>query len=154
MHERSQIEIRRKDIACMAPLQWLNDEVINLYMSLLLERDMRARSKVHALIYHGGLRTGQLPSCVYGVLEDYMLKCMRNDLWHWARRWVLLQVHLAAHILTFSQPQGGYFCSQARLYHMHTHGTGLRRACSPSATSSAPSSSTSSTRTPATITRT
>lgn len=43
MHQRSQIEIRRKDIACMAPLEWLNDEVINLYMSLLLERDMRRR---------------------------------------------------------------------------------------------------------------
>lgn len=48
LHERSQIEIRRKEIACMAPLQWLNDEVINIYMALLLERDMRRRSsQVH-----------------------------------------------------------------------------------------------------------
>lgn len=49
MHQRSQIEIRRKDIACMAPLEWLNDEVINLYMSLLLERDMRRRILVCTL---------------------------------------------------------------------------------------------------------
>lgn len=46
MHERSQIEIRRKEVACMAPRQWLNDEVINVYMALLLERDMRLRAKV------------------------------------------------------------------------------------------------------------
>ncbi|GAB4818844.1 hypothetical protein N2152v2_005890 [Parachlorella kessleri] len=50
-HTRSNIELRRKDMACMAPLQWLNDEVMNLYMALLQERDMRARSK------------GTLPKC-------------------------------------------------------------------------------------------
>jgi hypothetical protein len=33
-------------MACMAPLQWLNDEVINLYISLLLERDMLRRKQV------------------------------------------------------------------------------------------------------------
>lgn len=46
LHPRSQIEIRRKDITCMRPLEWLNDEVINLYMSLLQERDMRRRAVV------------------------------------------------------------------------------------------------------------
>lgn len=31
---------------CHCPLQWLNDEVINLYMSLLLERDAQRRMQV------------------------------------------------------------------------------------------------------------
>ena len=45
-HARSAIQITRRDMACMAPLQWLNDEVINLYISLLLERDAARRKEV------------------------------------------------------------------------------------------------------------
>lgn len=47
-HARSSIQVTRKDMACMAPMQWLNDEVINLYISLLLERDAAWRKQVHA----------------------------------------------------------------------------------------------------------
>ena len=45
-HACSSIQITRRDMACMAPLQWLNDEVINLYISLLLERDAARRKEV------------------------------------------------------------------------------------------------------------
>ncbi|PRW61285.1 Sorting and assembly machinery component 50 [Chlorella sorokiniana] len=44
-HKRSNIQINRKDMGCMAHLQWLNDEVINLYISLLLERDTDRRKR-------------------------------------------------------------------------------------------------------------
>lgn len=44
-HPRSAIQLTRRDMACMASLQWLNDEVINLYISLLLERDARQRKQ-------------------------------------------------------------------------------------------------------------
>lgn len=44
-HKRSNIQINRKDMGCMAHLQWLNDEVINLYISLLLERDANRRKR-------------------------------------------------------------------------------------------------------------
>ena len=45
-HKRSAIFITRKQMACMARLQWLNDEVINLYIALLVERDTARRSQV------------------------------------------------------------------------------------------------------------
>ncbi|KAL4452571.1 hypothetical protein ABPG75_008233 [Micractinium tetrahymenae] len=44
-HARSAIQLTRRDMACMASLQWLNDEVINLYISLLLERDAQRRKQ-------------------------------------------------------------------------------------------------------------
>ncbi|KAL4421737.1 hypothetical protein ABPG77_002353 [Micractinium sp. CCAP 211/92] len=44
-HPLSSIQLTRRDMACMASLQWLNDEVINLYISLLLERDARRRKQ-------------------------------------------------------------------------------------------------------------
>lgn len=34
-HKLTSIDIRRKDILCMAGNGWLNDEVINVYMGLL-----------------------------------------------------------------------------------------------------------------------
>ena len=46
LHERSNIEIDRKHMACMKPLTWLNDEIINIYMALLIERDRRRREQV------------------------------------------------------------------------------------------------------------
>jgi hypothetical protein len=48
------IDISRKDMRCLAGLNWLNDEVINFYMSLLQERELRlnpgacACARVHA----------------------------------------------------------------------------------------------------------
>jgi hypothetical protein len=47
-HPRSAIQVTRRDMRCMAPGQWLNDEVINLYASLLLERDARRRQQVRS----------------------------------------------------------------------------------------------------------
>ena len=38
-------------MASMAPTVWLNDEVINLYMSLLLDRDTRRREAVRAAVH-------------------------------------------------------------------------------------------------------
>ncbi|XP_031497842.1 ubiquitin-like-specific protease 1A [Nymphaea colorata] len=40
-HERSNIEITRNILQCLLPGAWLNDEVINLYLELLKEREIR-----------------------------------------------------------------------------------------------------------------
>ena len=147
-HTRSNIELRRKDMACMAPLQWLNDEVMNLYMALLQERDMRARSKVgqdswparveHELLaYLGweGLKVSSVRDARgQKACKPRRVAYLRAGQWYeksgsWVR---------AVRVQPEQAPAGYLLC--------------MCRARCPSATSSAPSSSTSSTRTPATTT--
>jgi Ulp1 family protease len=43
-HEASKVKLTGGDLARLAPGNWLNDEVINLYLRLLQERDTRIRS--------------------------------------------------------------------------------------------------------------
>ena len=43
LHAASSVEIRRKEISCLAPLWWLNDEVMNIYIAVLIERDALLR---------------------------------------------------------------------------------------------------------------
>uniref|UniRef100_A0A0D6QUL2 Ubiquitin-like protease family profile domain-containing protein n=1 Tax=Araucaria cunninghamii TaxID=56994 RepID=A0A0D6QUL2_ARACU len=45
MHENSNIEITREILQCLKPNEWLNDEVINLYLELLKEREKREPNK-------------------------------------------------------------------------------------------------------------
>uniref|UniRef100_A0A0E0KDL2 Ubiquitin-like protease family profile domain-containing protein n=1 Tax=Oryza punctata TaxID=4537 RepID=A0A0E0KDL2_ORYPU len=40
-HEPSNIEVSREKFRCLRPTAWLNDEVINLYLELLKERETR-----------------------------------------------------------------------------------------------------------------
>ncbi|KAK9817166.1 hypothetical protein WJX72_010594 [[Myrmecia] bisecta] len=42
-HKNSNIDITRRLIKCMKPPEWLNDEVMNVYMGLLQDRDTRRR---------------------------------------------------------------------------------------------------------------
>ncbi|KAJ3683714.1 hypothetical protein LUZ60_013941 [Juncus effusus] len=44
-HENSNIEISKQIIRCLRPGGWLNDEVINLYLELLKEREKREPNK-------------------------------------------------------------------------------------------------------------
>lgn len=44
-HEKSNIEISGKMFRCLKPREWLNDEVINLYLELLKERERREPQK-------------------------------------------------------------------------------------------------------------
>ncbi|CAL9219918.1 unnamed protein product [Arabidopsis halleri] len=44
-HENSNIEITGKILRCLKPGEWLNDEVINLYLVLLKEREAREPKK-------------------------------------------------------------------------------------------------------------
>uniref|UniRef100_K3WMB9 Ubiquitin-like protease family profile domain-containing protein n=1 Tax=Globisporangium ultimum (strain ATCC 200006 / CBS 805.95 / DAOM BR144) TaxID=431595 RepID=K3WMB9_GLOUD len=39
--QKFNVDITRRHLQCLHPLQWLNDEVINFYMQLLMERDER-----------------------------------------------------------------------------------------------------------------
>ena len=51
-HKNSNISILRKDLLCLQPSTWLNDEVVNVYMGLLqvtarkteIRRKVRSRS--------------------------------------------------------------------------------------------------------------
>ncbi|KAG0495718.1 hypothetical protein HPP92_000409 [Vanilla planifolia] len=45
IHEPSHITITRKVLQCLRPGCWLNDEVINLYLELLMERERREPKK-------------------------------------------------------------------------------------------------------------
>ena len=45
-HEASQIVLTRSTLRCMAPGVWLNDEVVNVFLCLLQERDSRRRTEV------------------------------------------------------------------------------------------------------------
>ncbi len=146
MHERSQIEIKRKDMACMAPMQWLNDEIMNIYMALLLERDMRARSKVpppaapcagHGLLCSGWLLRSLLDLACCAVFGLHCL--VSTDALAWAG-----SVYNAA---------TNRATTEVWLALLRVLPAGRCRACSPSATFSARSSSTSCTRTPGTSTR-
>ncbi|XP_023549234.1 ubiquitin-like-specific protease ESD4 [Cucurbita pepo subsp. pepo] len=44
-HENSNIEITGETLQCLRPAAWLNDEVINLYLELLKERERREPEK-------------------------------------------------------------------------------------------------------------
>ncbi|XP_047171108.1 ubiquitin-like-specific protease ESD4 isoform X1 [Vigna umbellata] len=44
-HEKSCIEVSREKFQCLRPGAWLNDEVINLYLELLKERERREPQK-------------------------------------------------------------------------------------------------------------
>ncbi|XP_057430352.1 ubiquitin-like-specific protease ESD4 [Lotus japonicus] len=44
-HENSNIEISGEKFQCLGPAAWLNDEVINLYLELLKEREQREPQK-------------------------------------------------------------------------------------------------------------
>ncbi|KAE8669636.1 Ubiquitin-like-specific protease 1A [Hibiscus syriacus] len=44
-HENSSIDIRGEVLQCLKPDKWLNDEVINLYLELLKERENREPKK-------------------------------------------------------------------------------------------------------------
>ncbi|XVE82149.1 hypothetical protein DITRI_Ditri15bG0123600 [Diplodiscus trichospermus] len=44
-HESSRIDIRGEVLLCLKPATWLNDEVINLYLELLKERENREPKK-------------------------------------------------------------------------------------------------------------
>lgn len=45
MHDSSNIQITREMMRCLLPTAWLNDEVINLYLELLKEREKREPKK-------------------------------------------------------------------------------------------------------------
>ncbi|WVZ56898.1 hypothetical protein U9M48_007366 [Paspalum notatum var. saurae] len=45
LHEPSNIEISKEKFQCLRPGRWLNDEVINLYLELLKEREKREPKK-------------------------------------------------------------------------------------------------------------
>ncbi|CAL8468186.1 g7725 [Coccomyxa elongata] len=44
-HKSSNIEMSRGHMACLKGLNWLNDEVMNIYMGMLLDRDAERREK-------------------------------------------------------------------------------------------------------------
>lgn len=46
--EQFNLEIRNKDLSTLKSTAWLNDEVINFYMNLIIQRSKSSKQKVHA----------------------------------------------------------------------------------------------------------
>ena len=58
----SNVPVTRAKMAAMGTLQWLNDELMNIYISLLLQRDVRRRLEVRAAAQHSAVpREGYSP---------------------------------------------------------------------------------------------
>ncbi|KAL0022526.1 hypothetical protein WJX79_007643 [Trebouxia sp. C0005] len=76
-HVHSGVDIARKDIRTLRSRQWLNDEVMNVYMGLLQERDTRLR------------KLGRFPKCHF-FNTFFINKLYKDDkkyVYHNVRRW-------------------------------------------------------------------
>ncbi|KAL3152457.1 hypothetical protein ABBQ32_14160 [Trebouxia sp. C0010 RCD-2024] len=76
-HVHSGVDIARKDIRTLRSRQWLNDEVMNVYMGLLQERDVRMR------------KLGRAPKCHF--FNTFFVNKLYNDdkkyVYNNVRRW-------------------------------------------------------------------
>lgn len=116
------IQVRRSDMACLEGLGWLNDEVINFYMGMLQERELRAnpgKPKSHfcnTFFYaklagdsgykYQGVRRWTMPKKLGHY--DSILDCDKIIVpIHQGVHWVLGVVHLAEKRLEFFDSMGG-----------------------------------------------
>ncbi|KAF8006788.1 hypothetical protein BT93_K0948 [Corymbia citriodora subsp. variegata] len=68
-HKKSGIEITGETLLCLRPGRWLNDEVINLYLELLKEREKRDPQKFFKCHFFSTFFYEKLISCEIGY--DY-----------------------------------------------------------------------------------
>ncbi|ELU10988.1 hypothetical protein CAPTEDRAFT_224463 [Capitella teleta] len=88
--EGFRLQLNRKDISTLAGLNWLNDEVINFYMNLLMDRgQMEGRPKVHAF------NTFFYPKIMSSGHNGVRRWTRQVDLF--AMDFVLIPVHLGMH---------------------------------------------------------
>ncbi|XP_071723439.1 LOW QUALITY PROTEIN: ubiquitin-like-specific protease ESD4 [Rutidosis leptorrhynchoides] len=65
-HQNSGIDITGKMLQCLRPGQWLNDEVINVYVELLKERESREPKKFLKCHFFNTFSTTRLVISLYG----------------------------------------------------------------------------------------
>jgi len=80
LHELSNIEISKEKFQCLRPGRWLNDEVINLYLELLKEREKREPKSLLAgkmvmttNLLKGGLPIGSWDMSSLNVIKSFSL---------------------------------------------------------------------------------
>jgi hypothetical protein len=82
IHEPSKVRLTGGDLSRLAPGNWLNDEIINLYMRLLQERDTRLHQRPDA---------GQYPKCHF--FNSFFLSKLYKDAGQYdydaVRRWTM-----------------------------------------------------------------
>lgn len=106
--EKFKLQITRNDIATLAGLNWLNDEIINFYMNLLVERgEQDGNSKVYAF------NTFFYPKILSGGQAAVKRWTRRVDVF--AHDYILIPVHLGMHwclaVVSFKKKQVQYYDS-------------------------------------------
>ena len=66
------IDIRGKELSCLRRRQWLNDEVINMYLQLVQQRQNTTQSP-HSTTQHK--RNAQQPRCPRSVVVNALIGC-------------------------------------------------------------------------------
>ncbi|XP_033761792.1 sentrin-specific protease 1-like isoform X2 [Pecten maximus] len=106
--EAFRLQITRKDMATLSGLNWLNDEIINFYMNLLMERGKEeGKSKVYAC------NTFFYPKVVSGGHSAVRRWTKRIDIF--SQDYILIPVHLGMHwclaVVDFKKKLVQYFDS-------------------------------------------
>ncbi|XP_060083476.1 sentrin-specific protease 1-like isoform X2 [Ylistrum balloti] len=106
--EAFRLQITRKDMATLSGLNWLNDEIINFYMNLLMERGKdEGKAKVYAC------NTFFYPKVVSGGHSAVRRWTKRIDIF--SQDYILIPVHLGMHwclaVVDFKKKLVQYFDS-------------------------------------------
>ncbi|KAL4221969.1 SUMO1 sentrin specific peptidase 1 [Mactra antiquata] len=108
MVDKFKIQITRGDIATLSGLNWLNDEVINFYMNLLMER---GEQEGHAKVY--AFNTFFYPKIMNGGQPSVKRWTRRVDVL--AVDYILIPVHLGMHwclaVINFKKKDIQYYDS-------------------------------------------
>jgi len=90
LSEAFRLQITRRDIATLGGLNWLNDEIINFYMNLLIERgEQEGNAKVYAF------NTFFYPKIMNGGHQAVRRWTKKVDIF--AMNYILIPVHLGMH---------------------------------------------------------
>ncbi|GER33342.1 sentrin-specific protease [Striga asiatica] len=95
-HENSNIDITGEKLQCLRPRAWLNDEVINLYLELLKEREKREPEKFlkchffNTFFYKKAIKSAlqsSLPFCYYAICYVQLISGKGGYNFQSVRRW-------------------------------------------------------------------
>ncbi|KAK7010031.1 sentrin-specific protease 1-like isoform X1 [Biomphalaria glabrata] len=89
LSEAFRLQITRRDLATLKGLNWLNDEVINFYMNMLMERGEKSNNKVYAF------NTFFYPKIMSGGHSAVKRWTKNVDIF--SKKYIIIPVHLSMH---------------------------------------------------------